>query len=189
MKRMHLLVGVLPAALGRNARDGALDDLEQGLLDTFAGDVPGDGDVLALLGDLVDLVDEDDAPLGLLDVVVGGLDQLQKDVLDILADVSRLGEGCGVSDRERHVELLGERACKQRLSRSGRADKENVGLVDLDSALGDPGGELDSLVVVVDRDREDLLGLLLTDHVVVEVFLDLLGGGDVTQLTGVIRRA
>ena len=42
-----------------------------------------------LAGDLVDLVDVDDPGLGLLDVVVRGLDQLQQDVLDVLADASR----------------------------------------------------------------------------------------------------
>jgi len=47
-------------------------------------------------GDLVDLVDVDDPPLRLLDVVVGGLKQGEDDVLDILADVPRLGEGGGV---------------------------------------------------------------------------------------------
>ncbi len=34
---------------------------------------------------LSDLVDVDDAGLGLLDVVVGGLDELEQDVLDVLA--------------------------------------------------------------------------------------------------------
>ena len=35
--------------------------------------------------------------------------------------------------------------------------------------------DLDALVVVVDRDRQLLLGLLLPDHVLVEELLDLLG--------------
>lgn len=34
---------------------------------------------------------------------------------------------------------------------------------------------IDPLVVVVDGDREHLLGVLLTDHVLVQVFVDLLG--------------
>jgi len=32
---------------------------------------------------------------GLLDVVVGGLDELEQDVLDVLANVSGLGQGGG----------------------------------------------------------------------------------------------
>jgi hypothetical protein len=71
---------------------GALEDLQQRLLHALAGDVAGDRRVVALARDLVDLVDVDDAPLGPLDVVVGGLQQLEDDVLDVLADVAGLGE-------------------------------------------------------------------------------------------------
>ena len=85
----ELLVGVLAAPLRRHRGGGALQDLQQGLLHALAGDVTGDRRVLGLAGDLVDLVDVDDPGLGLLDVVVGGLDQLEQDVLDVLADVAR----------------------------------------------------------------------------------------------------
>ena len=100
----ELLLRVLAPALGRHVGDGALDDLEQRLLHALAGDVAGDRRVLALARDLVDLVDVDDAALRALDVVVGGLQQLDDDVLDVLADVAGLGQGGGVGDGERHVE-------------------------------------------------------------------------------------
>jgi hypothetical protein len=48
--------------------------------------------VVGLAADLVDLVDVDDAALRALDIVVGGLQQLQDDVLDILADVAGFGQ-------------------------------------------------------------------------------------------------
>src|SRR5439155_17516246 len=73
----ELLVGVLAPALRGNRGGGALEDLQQRLLHALTGDVTGDRRVLALAGDLVDLVDVDDARLGLLDVVVGGLDELE----------------------------------------------------------------------------------------------------------------
>ena len=97
----ELLVRVLAPALRRHRGGRALQDLQQRLLDALAGDVAGDRRVLALAGDLVDLVDVDDAGLGLLDVVVGGLDQLEQDVLDVLADVAGLGQRGGVGDGER----------------------------------------------------------------------------------------
>ena len=119
----ELLVRVLAPALRRHRRLGALEDLQQRLLHALARDVPGDRRVLALAGDLVDLVDVDDPRLGPLDVEVGGLDQLEQDVLDVLADVAGLGEGGGVGDGERHVEQPGERLGEVRLAaaRSGRA--------------------------------------------------------------------
>ena len=96
-----LLLGVLAAALRRDVGDGAFEHLQQGLLHALAGDVAGDRDVVAGLADLVDLVDVDDAALGGFEVEVGGVQQLQQDVLDVLADVAGLGERGGVADGER----------------------------------------------------------------------------------------
>ena len=108
----EFLVGVLAAALRGHIGDGALENLQQGLLDSFARDVPGDGGVLVLLGDFVDLVDVDDALLGFVDVAVGVLQELQDDVLDVLAHVAGLSQRGGVHDGEGHLEHTRERLCQ-----------------------------------------------------------------------------
>ncbi|SKW64956.1 Uncharacterised protein [Mycobacteroides abscessus subsp. massiliense] len=69
---------VLAAALRGHRSLRAFQDLQQRLLYTLAGDVAGDRRVFALAGDLVDLVDVDDAGLGTLHVVVGRLNQLEE---------------------------------------------------------------------------------------------------------------
>ncbi len=168
-----LLLGVLSPALGRDVGDGAFEHLEQGLLHALAGDVAGDRDVGGRLADLVDLVDVDDAALGRLEVVVGGLEQLEQDVLDVLADVAGLGERGGVADGKGHVQHAGQRAGQQRLAAAGRADQQHVGLVDLDRlGLVDVGvGE--ALVVVVHGHGQHALGVILADDVLVEELLDL----------------
>ena len=130
----ELLVRVLAAALRRHGGGGALEDLQQRLLHALAGDVAGDRRVLGLAGDLVDLVDVDDAGLGLLDVVVGGLDQLEQDVLDVLTDVAGLGQRGGVGDRERDVEHPGQGLGEVGLAAAGRADQQDVGLGQLDGS-------------------------------------------------------
>ena len=167
----ELLLRMLAAALRRHGGDRPFDDLEQRLLHALARNVARDRRVVALARDLVDLVDVDDAALRLLDVVVGVLQQREDDVLDVLADVARLGEAGGVGDGERHLEEARERLRQQRLARAGRADQQDVRLLQLDVA----GDELriDALVVIVDRDGEDLLRALLADHVLVEDSLDL----------------
>ena len=103
----ELLLGVLAAALGRNGGLAALDDFEERLLDALARYVAGDGKVLGLAGDLVDLVDIDDADLGPGHVEIGRADELEQDVLHILAHVSRLGERGGVRDGEGHLQTCG----------------------------------------------------------------------------------
>ena len=153
---------------------------EQRLLHAFAGHVTRDRRVLALAGDLVDLVDVDDPGLGLLDVVVGGLDQLEEDVLDVLADVAGFGERGGVGDGERHVEHAGQRLRQQRLAAARRADQQDVRLRQLDVVVV-PGAELDALVVVVDGDRQDLLRVVLADDVVVQELVDLTRLGQLVE--------
>ena len=175
----ELLVGVLAAPLRRHRGHRALEDLEQRLLHTLAGHVTGDRRVLRLAGDLVDLVDVDDPGLGPLDVEVGRLDELEQDVLDVLAHVTGLGEGGGVGDGEGHVEQTGQGLCHQRLAHPGGADEEDVRLLQLDVVVVVAGA--DPLVVVVHRHRQDPLGALLADDVVVEERVDLVRLGELGE--------
>src|SRR5712691_7138970 len=162
----EILVGMLAAALRRHGRDCPLDQLQQRLLHALAGNVPCDRRVVGLARDLVDLVDIDDAALRLVDVVVAVLEQLLDDVLHVLADVARLGERGRVGDHERNVQQARHGLREQRLARSGRADEQDVRFGELDLVV--LREVLQALVVVVDRDRKDLLGELLPDHVLVE---------------------
>jgi hypothetical protein len=165
---------MLASALRGYGRDRALHDLEQGLLHALTRHVARDRRVVGLAADLVDLVDVDDATLRALDIVVGRLQQLQDDVLDVLADVAGLGQRRGIGHCERHVEHARQRLREQRLAAAGRADQQDVRLRDLDivglAAMTQP------LVVVVHSHGEDALGLVLADHVVVEDLANLLGG-------------
>ena len=166
---------MLAAPLRRHVRDRALEDLQQRLLDPFTGDIAGDRGVFVFAADLVDFVDVDDALLRLLDVSTGRLQQLEDDVLDVLAHITGLGQRRGVDDGERDRQQLGERLREQRLAGAGRADQHDVRLGQLDLvAAARLLLNLDALVVVVDRDRELLLGLFLADDVFVEELLDVL---------------
>jgi hypothetical protein len=99
---------VLASALRRHVGHRAFEDLEQRLLDALARHVARDRGVLVLAADLVDLVDVDDALLALLDVAARRLQQLEDDVLDVLADVAGFGERRGIDNREGDREELGE---------------------------------------------------------------------------------
>src|SRR5262249_24890549 len=170
----EFLLRVLASALRRYRRHGAFDDLKQRLLHALAGDVAGDRGVVRLAADLVDLVDIDDAALRALDVVVGGLQQLEDDVLDVLADVAGLGQRGRVGHGERHVEDARQGLRQQRLAGAGWANQQDVRLRELDFVV--LGLVLEPLVVIVNGDREHLLGVVLADHVVVEDLANLLRG-------------
>ena len=168
----EFLLRMLAPALRRHARGGALHQLEQRLLHALARHVARDRGVLGLAADLVDLVDIDDPALRPLDVIVGRLEQLEDDVLDILADIARLGQRRRVGHRERHVEDARQRLREQRLAAAGRPDEQDVRLGELD--IGALGAVVQPLVMVVHRHRQHALGALLADHIIVEHVADFL---------------
>jgi hypothetical protein len=174
VERDEVLLGVLAAALRRDAADGPLEHLQERLLHALARDVARDARVVALPRDLVDLVEVDDPALRPLHVVVGRLEEVAEDALDVLPHVPGLGEGGGVGDGERDVEDPGEGLRQQRLPRPGRPEEEDVGLLELDLVVVEEVLlRVEPLVVVVDGDGERPLGPALADDVLVEGPLDL----------------
>ena len=184
--RVHvdeLLLGMLAAALRRDVHHIPFQELQHRLLHALARHVAGDGRVVGLAGDLVDLVDEDDAALGLLEVEIGLLQQPGEDALDILAHIAGLGEDGGVHDGEGHVQLLGDGLRQQRLARSRGPHQQDVGLLQLHAVVGLADQVVaDALVVVVHGHGEDGLGPVLADDILVQVGLDLL------RLRGIVQR-
>jgi len=102
------------------------------------------------------------------------LQQLEDDVLDVLADVAGFGERGRISHGEGHIEDARERLRQQRLAGAGRTDQQDVRLRQLDVVV--LGLVVETLVVIMDRDGEHLLGVILTDDIVVENFAYLLRG-------------
>ena len=164
-----LLVGVLAATFGWNVHLGALKELEEGLLDSLARHIARDGRVVALAGNFVDFVDEDDSALGVSHVVVGGLKQAGEDAFDVFAHVASLGEDGRVDDRKRNLEHARNGAGQKRLTGAGLAHHDDIGLLEVFVAHT---AVQHALVVVVDGYGEDFFGVLLTDHVLVEAGAD-----------------
>ena len=166
-----VLVGMLSASLGRHVDHCALKQLEQSLLYSLATDVACYRRVVALACYLVYLVDKHDASLGSLDIIICHLQQSREDALHVLAHVSCLGEHRGIDDGERHVEEFSYGACEQSLSRSGASHHDDVALLYLHAAI--VGGLLESLVVIIYGHCQAFLRFVLSDDILVEIFLYL----------------
>ena len=149
-------------------------------LNAFSGYVTGNGWVVGLARDLVDLVDVDNAHLGPFHVVVALLQELLNDVLDIFAHVPGFGERRRIGNGERYVEQSRERFREQRLAAAGGADQQDIRLGKLDVVF--LAGVVQPLVMVVDRDREDLLGVFLADDVLIENAVDFGGNGELVAI-------
>src|ERR1700720_4730529 len=93
---------------------------------------------------------------------------------DILADIAGFGERGRIGHGEGYVEDACKRLRQQRLAGAGRADQQDVRLRELDIIV--LGLVVETLVVIMDRDREHLLGVILTDDIVVKNFAYFLRG-------------
>jgi len=166
---------MLSAALRRNVRRRALKYLQQSLLNSLAGNVPRDRGILGLAGDLVYLVNVDDAALCVADrclnalAGISRLQELQEDVFDILPNVSCLSERSCVGNGERNVQNLGQSLSEKRLAAAGRADQHDVALLQLNFVAR----RVDALEVVIDGHAEGAFGLLLANHILAQDAVDL----------------
>ncbi len=165
------LLRVFAAALGRNIGDCAFQQLQQRLLNPFAGDIARDRRAVALARDLVDLIDVDNARFGARRVEVRRLQELQDDILHIIPHVPRLGQRGGIHHGKRHIQHLRKRLGQQGFPAPRRADQEHIRLVKLDP-VNLPARQ-DPLVVIVNRDRENPFRALLAYRVLIEVTEDL----------------
>ena len=136
-------------------------------------------------GDLVYFVDVNDAPLCAGNVSTCCLQKPQKNVLNVFADVTRLGDRSCIDNRERNLQNLSHDLRQVGFAATRRPHQHDVGLlkfyVVLFVALL---ARQQPLVVVVNTDAENLLRLILSDHELLELFVDLyrFGGVDVRCL-------
>ena len=122
-------------------------------------------------GDLVDLVDEHDAPLRLLDILATFVQQLGDHNLHVLAVVASLRVLGHVRDGKGHIEKLCQGAGDVGLAAAGGADEQEIRL--LDEPLACHRLLLAPLEVIVRRDGHRALGPFLADHMAVQRCDDL----------------
>ena len=74
----------------RNTCNGSFQDLQKCLLYALTGHISGNGSVLGFSCDLVDLINIDDSVLRTFNIVICCLNDLQKNILNILANIACL---------------------------------------------------------------------------------------------------
>ena len=110
------LLRMFSATGRRNICYRSFNDFEKRLLDAFTADVAGDRSIFRFARDFVYLVDVDYAAFGLFNIVICSLNQRKKDVFDIFADVSRLGESRCIGYAERNIEKCRQSPRQKRFS-------------------------------------------------------------------------
>ena len=156
---------MLASTLWRHAGNRTLDQLEECLLHTFTGDISGNGNIFGFLGDLIDLINIDNAHLGCLDIKICCLDQLEQDVLYIFTYITCLCQCRSICDGKRYAKDTGKCLCQQCLSATGRSQHEDIAL--LQFHINVLSG-CDALVMIIHCDGKYLFCLILTDDIIIQ---------------------
>ena len=161
--------GVLAACPYRHLYVRPFQKPQQSLLHALSADVPARG--ILFLGDLVDLVNKDDPALCLFGIIVCCRQQLGKHAFNIIPDITCLGKGGCIRYGKGHI----QKSCKCfhqiGFSAACRPDHQHVRLFDLDIVHG---SRSHTLVMIVHRNRNYLLCMLLPDHIIVKLGFDLM---------------
>ena len=163
---------MLSAAFRGDTRAGTLKDFQERLLHTLTRNVPGNRGVVPFAGDLIDLVNVDNTLLGLFNVVVRRLKKIENDVRDVFPDVTRLGKGRRIHDGKRHFQQTGKGLGKKGLTATSGTHEKDVTLLKLHIRGFTGLGRIDPFVVVVDRYRQGLFSLVLSDNKIIENILN-----------------
>ena len=173
---------MLSSALRRNGSYSSLQDFQQCLLYTLAGNISCDRSVFGFSCDFIDLIDVDDAVLSALDIIVCCLNEAEQNVFYVLANITCLGERRCVCNCKRNVDQFGQCLCQIRFSGTGRSEHQNVALLQFD--VGGCTGK-HSFVMVVNSNGEHFFRLILSDYVVIQKCFDFLWF-DQVDLVGIL---
>ena len=167
--RYHRHHGILACRTYRNLDFTSLKELQKSLLDRLTAYVSLIG--ILLLGDLVDLVDEDDSMLCFLHIIVCCCKKLGYHALDIIADIAGFCKRSCICNGKRHLQQLGEHFYQICLTASCRSDHQHIGFLDFNIIHSVCSN---SLIMIIYSYRHNLLGIFLTDHIFIQCGLDLM---------------
>src|SRR5699024_1935051 len=155
---------MLTSTLRRDRSNCALEDFQQGLLNTLTRNITRYGRVIWLARDFIYLIDIDDPAACAVNIEVSCLQQLEQDIFYVLANITSLSQGSRVSNRKRNIQHARKCLCEVGLTGTGWPQHQDIGLGNLHvlifvglTAAGSSCGLrlfcLDALVVVIYRYR------------------------------------
>lgn len=132
LRRINLnkiLVRVLTSTIGRDVGYRTFKNFQKRLLNAFAGHITRNRDIFTLPGDLIDLVDVNNAALCKFHIKIRRLNETQQDVFYVVADIPRFRERRRIRDGKRNLQNPRKRLCQKGLAAAGRTKQQDVGFL------------------------------------------------------------
>ena len=106
-----------------------------------------------------------------LHIIISGLNQFQKNVLHILTYITGLCQSCRICDCKRNIDHACQCLCQKCLTGTSRSQHKNITLLKFHTQIISCKH---TLVMIIYCNREHLLCLILSDHIIVQKCLHLL---------------
>ena len=132
---------------------------------SLTGDIPGDGYIFGTFGNLINLININDANLSFLHIVICRLQQTYQNIFNIIADITRFRQRRRITDRKGNIQFFGQNPGQQCLARTSRPDQQNIALLDLyfRRQFVSRGDILQAFIMIVNRNRKNTLDPFLTN--------------------------
>ena len=121
-----VLIRMLAATLGRYIHHGTFKKFQKSLLNTLTADITGNGRIVALTGNLINLINKDNTTLRRIYIIIGHLQQTGKNTLHILTDISGFGKYRCIYNGKRHMQQFGNGSGQQGFSGTRASDHDDI---------------------------------------------------------------
>ena len=111
------------------------------------------------------------------------MQQLADDVFNVFTHIARFSQGRSIGHHKRHIQHTRHGLRQQRFARASRANQQNVALGQFHIVFILLVFMPQTLVMVVNRYSQGALGHLLPNNVVIQIFFDLRGRGQLWRCT------
>ena len=95
-------------------------------MNSLTGNISGNGEVFRLTSNFVNLVNVNNANLRALNVPVSRRDEFQKNVFNVLANITGFRKRGSIGNGKRNLQKAGKCLSKQGLAGTGRSKQQNV---------------------------------------------------------------
>ena len=173
-KRYHCVFAVCTY---RNFHLTSLKKLQHSLLHCLTTDISLVG--VLLLGNLVNLINENNTMLGTLHIIICRCQKFGNNALYIIANITGFCKRSGICNCKRHIQKFRQGFNQIGFTASGWSDHQHIRFLNFNLIHCICRH---TFIVIVNRYRHYFLGFLLTDHILVKGFFDLMGSRNIFQI-------
>ena len=166
--------------LRRNIHHRTFQQLQQALLYTLSTYIARNGRVISFPGNFINFVNENDTPFRFLHIIVSYLKQAGQNTFNIFSHISCFGQHSRIYNGKRHMEQLSNGTSQQSLSGSGTSHHNDVRLFNLHIILILRLKQ--TFVMIIHRYSQIAFCIILTNHILVQEFFDILRLRELRQI-------